>query len=233
MQATRFAFALAAGLFFTAAAPAAEFRGVISALDLKKNELRVERRGLLRSGTVTFRISRETQVRFGSDPGVLKDLEVGRRVRVVAEPGDDRPVAELIRVLGPRPNHPVARVAADVVAGVLRRVALTDRELVVIGPGAKGPETETTVSVPESVKIQRGDTTVKFEMLKEGEQVAVRVAMRDGRRVAVEVQVGPGAATAAAAMPSSQSPVLPKVRLLLKIADQVLEQVEKGEKGKP
>ena len=48
---------------------------------------------------------------------------------------------------------PAANVPAnaDAVTGVLRRVAYSDREVVVIGPGPKGTETETTVAVPEAV----------------------------------------------------------------------------------
>ena len=107
-------------------------------------------------------------------------------------------------------------------AGVLRRVALTDRELVVIGPGDQGEETEMTVQVPEGTPLRRGEKTVMLADLKEGETVTVRTAKRDGRLTALEVRVGP----AAAATAQGPDRTVPRLRLLLKIADQILGQME-------
>ena len=63
--------------------------------------------------------------------------------------------------------------------GVLQRVALTDREIVVIGPGAKGePELESILTVPEDARITKDAKPAKLEDLKEGERVVVRTEKR-------------------------------------------------------
>ena len=51
-------------------------------------------------------------------------------------------------------------------SGSLIRVALTDREIVVISPGAKGEEDkETTIQVPEKVQITEGKKALKLDDL--------------------------------------------------------------------
>jgi hypothetical protein len=111
------------------------------------------------------------------------------------------------------------------VTGVLQRVAQTDREIVVIGPGARGPETETTIAVTEGTKILNGDKALTFEALKEGAKVTVQTEKRDGRLAAVSIQLG-----AAPAAQKEPSDVIPRLRLLLRIADQLLERMEKDRK---
>ncbi len=239
MSARPFGWAVVLGLTLTAFAQATEFGGVITSIDLKRKQLRLEGRGDLEGERLTFRLTDATKVRFGTQVGTLGDLEVGRRVRIESTPRDGKAVARVVHVLGKRAprvaaDPAVQRASGDLVAGVLRRVALTDRELVVIGPGAKGPETETTIAVPGDARIQRGDKEVAFESLKEDEQVTVRVARRDDRLTALHVQAGPGVATVsgdagekAKEKQSGRPKALPRLRLLLKLADKVLDEVEK------
>jgi hypothetical protein len=91
----------------------------------------------------------------------------------------------------------------------------------VIGPGAKGPETETTIAVPETVRVLRDGKAIPFDELKEGEAVTVVVEKRDGRLTATLLQTGM-AVTAA-----KESNIVPKLRLVLRIADGILQQMEK------
>ena len=116
----------------------------------------------------------------------------------------------------------------NVVAGVLRHVGITDREVVVIGPGAKGSETETTVSVPEGVRITKGDKSIQLDALHEGDQVTVKVERRQGRAVAVSVHVGP-LANAMRERPN----LIPRLRQALQAADQVLQQIERSKQQEP
>src|SRR5205807_1837487 len=128
----------------------------------------------------------------------------------------------------PAPAAPGAApgAAGSAVTGVLQRVARTDREVVVIGPGDRGPETETTVAVPEGTPVTRGGKEVGLEGLKEGDPVTVRAERRAGRLTATALQVGPPAPEATVAqkpaMPAEREPVVPRVRRALKIADDVL-----------
>jgi hypothetical protein len=99
---------------------------------------------------------------------------------------------------------------------------------VVVGPGPKGErELETTIVVPEKVAISRDAKAVKFEDLKEGEQVSVRVSREKGKTVAQAIQVGKGAPAKAA----QKNPRIEKLREMLRLADALLEQFAEG--GKP
>src|SRR5262249_46701607 len=140
----------------------------------------------------------------------LNDLAPGQRVRVVYEQRDGKAVAQVVRSLGllrllqPPPARPAAAAAikeGEGVSGTLQRVALTDGESVIIGRGAKGPETETTVAVPEETAITRDGKKIALEDLKEGETVTVRTESRKGRLTALSIQVGKADAAAGPAMP--------------------------------
>ena len=100
--------------------------------------------------------------------------------------------------------------------------SLTDREVVVVGPGAKGPETETTIAVPETARVLRDGKAIPFDELKEGEGVTVSVEKHDGRLTAKSLQVG-----VAVAQPAPASNVVPRVRMILRIVDGILQQMEK------
>jgi hypothetical protein len=220
----RFAFALVLGLACGAAASADEVRGRIVGVDLDKHQVRIEGRARARGQTLTLLLDDKTQVMFGSQAATVADLTAGRRARVVYEERDGKMVATAIRVLGAAPARPAAAADPNTVTGLLLRVAPTERELVVVRPGAKGPETETTVAVPEGVKILKGDKTLTIDVLKEGEQVTVKVDRRAGRPVAVSVQVGPLPAAA------QRSDLIPRVRMALQIADMILQQMEQKPK---
>ena len=231
MSAPRCLLALLTGFAFAVAAPAATVRGVIIRVDPAKKVIELEGRGRgVRGATLTFTLSAEAPVMFGDQPGTLADLEVGRRVRVEYEANGDHLVAQAIHVLGgARPAVPTVALPpanGDALSGVLRRVGYSDREVVVIGPGAKGPATETSVDVPESARIERNGKAATLDDLKEGDAVTVQVEKKDGRESALSIQVG--AAPAAAAKPASK--VIPKVRIILKVVDQVLQSMEDRDK---
>jgi hypothetical protein len=233
--------AVAAGALLVPAggAAAGEARGVVAAVDPAKKELRVDGRGADRGTTLTFTLDDKTLVLFGPDKAAPADLPVGRRVRVEFEEGPDgRRVARVVRARGRRPGpRPAATgpapaaAAGDVVTGVLQRVARTDREVVVIGPGAKGPETETTVAVPEGAKVFKDGKPASLEALKEGDPAAIRVERKGGRATALEVQAGPGAALSASPAPERR-PVIPRLRQALHIADEVLRQLDPEDAGR-
>ena len=230
MTTHHYALALTAGLMLAAAAPAAEVRGVVTRIDPDKKELILDGRGIgVRGAVLVFTLPDQTPVLFGDQPGAVSDLGVGRRVRVEYEVNDGRQVAQVIHVLGgPRPAAaapPVltAPAGGDALTGVLRRVGYSDSEVTVVGPGPKGAETETTVAVPESARIVKDGKDTTLDDLKEGDSATVQVEKKDGRPVAASIQVGPGGA-APAEKPSSR--VIPKLRLLLQIADQVLQGME-------
>jgi cold shock CspA family protein len=234
MTKPRFAFALIAGLMLTAAAPAEVMRGVVSRVDLDKKELQLEGRGRgVRGAVVTFILSDKTSVLFGDQAGGLPDLEPGRRVRIECETTDAGRVAQAIHVLnGRRPTAtvvpdmpPVPPVPADgdALTGVLRRVGYSDREVVLISPGAKGADAETTVAVPETAKIVKDGKEATLDDLKEGDAAAVQVEQKNGRPSALSIQVGPGVAT----IPEKRgAKVIPKIRKALQIVDQLLKGME-------
>jgi hypothetical protein len=220
---TRFALGLVLGLACGPAACADEVRGRIVGVDPDRHQLRVEGRGRFRGQTLTLQLDDKTQVSFGAAAAAVSDLTAGRRARVVYEDRDGKKVATSIRVLGPRPASAAPAADANTITGTLQRVAPTERELVVVGPGAKGPQTETTVTVPEGVKILKGDKALTIDVLKEGEQVTVKVDRRAGRPKAVSVYVGPAPA-------AERSDVVPRLRTALKIADLILQQMEQNQK---
>jgi Cu/Ag efflux protein CusF len=229
MTTPRIAFALLAGLMFAVTASAAEVRGVVSRIDPDKKELVLEERGLGVRGTVlVFALPDQTPVLFGDQPAALSDVQVGRRVRVEYELDDGRQVVQMIHVLGgPKPpppptvTPPIAPINGDALTGVLRHVGYSDREVTVVGPGAKGAQTETTLAVPESARIVKNGKEATLDDLKEGDTGTVQVEKKDGRPTAAVVQVGAGSAAE-----KTTSKTIPRLRFLLKIADQLLQGME-------
>jgi hypothetical protein len=124
------------------------------------------------------------------------------------------------------PNVPAAPIVGpNAVAGRLVRIGLTEREIVLISQGSQGAkETETTLLVPNDVKITRDQKAVGLEELKAGEQVSVRTEKRDGHLVATAIQSG-GPVTAAMPAPSENRRI-ERIRQALKIADWLLQQME-------
>lgn len=238
MIARRVVLSLAASLLLIPAASAEEARGRIVQIDPDKKLLRVEGVGPWRGMVLDLKIDPKTQILIGGQPATLDDLAAARRVRVTFEQRDGKPVARVVRSLGlmrlaqpaqQPPQAPQPRPAAPLkegegIAGTLQRVALTDREIVVIGPGAKGARTETTVAVPEGAAIIRDGKKIALDDLKEGESVTVRTEMRKGQLTALSIQSGQAAA--APAPPPQRRPVIPRLRQALKLADELLREME-------
>src|SRR5436309_13567177 len=93
MLATRFSLSLCVGLALTLTASAAEVRGRIVHVDLKKNELQIEGRRPVRGQSLTLTLDPQTQVLLGSQAGTLNDLTAGRRARITYEERDGQRVA--------------------------------------------------------------------------------------------------------------------------------------------
>ena len=218
MSARGYVLSVLTPLLLAVAASAAEVRGVIAKVDPDRSEVVVEGRGRgARGVTFTFTVDKDTRILFGQDPGKLTDLAPGKRIHVMFEVHGDRATALLIEAHGspasaaPAPA-PAPAAPADAITGTLQRLALTEREIVVVGPGPKGPDTETTIAVPDSVRVTRGDKAIGFEELKEGEQVAVTAEKRNGKLTATGIYAG-GAKppTAAAPPPGAKGERLQKI----------------------
>ncbi len=223
-----FTLTLIAGLTLAATAPAEMLRGVIIGVDLAKKEVVLDGRGRgVRGAAVSFSLSDKTEVLFGDQVGAPSDLETGRRVRIEYQFTDAGNMALVIRVIGgSRPATPlvpdVPPVPTDdgALTGVLRRVGYSDREVVLVGPGAKGAETETTIRVPPAVKIIKDGKEATLDDLKEGDGAAIQADKIDGRLAASSIQVGPGAAPLP---PKRGGRFIPKLRNALQIVDQLLK----------
>jgi hypothetical protein len=244
MSALRFSLSLATGLLLATAASAEEARGVLVRVNSDKKELQLEVRGPGRGTVLTLAVDAKTRILMGGQPVELSDLTPGRRIRVSFEQRDGKPVVQTIRAFGLRPpparpqpksDLPMPRKDGDGISGTLQRVALTDRELVVIGPGAKGPRTETTFAVPEGTLITKDGKAFAFDSLKEGETVTVRAAPGKGRLTALSVQVGQVSAASAQAMPAKppRREIIPRLRKALQIADELLQEIERQREGGP
>jgi hypothetical protein len=211
-------------LLLATAALAAEIRGIITKVDPDKHEVVLEGRGRgARGVTFTLSVDKDTRILFGQEKGDLVDLEPGKRVHVSFERQGNQNVALLIQAHGsPPPRTTAARptVSGDAITGTLLRVALTEREIVVVGPGPKGPETETTFAVADRTQVTRGEQTIRFDDLKEGEQVAVTAEKRDSKLTAAAIHAGGGKA------PAVQGGKEARLQKVMQIVGQVLQQLE-------
>jgi Cu/Ag efflux protein CusF len=233
MTALRFSLSLTATLVFLTAASAEEARGRILKIDPDKKEMRLGGLAPWRGAVLDLKIGAKTEIFLGGQPATLNDLTPGQRVRVVFEQRDGKVVARTVRSLGLMRllQPPLARPAAPLkegegVSGTLQRVALTDREIVVIGPGAKGAQTETTIVVPEGTAITRDSKKIAFDDLKEGEPVTVKTESRKGQLTATSVQAGKVAAAAPAGPTMPRRDFIPRLRQALKLANELLREME-------
>jgi hypothetical protein len=189
---------------------AQEVRGVIIKVDPERKVLVLEGKNKGFKGEILhLKVRDDTEILIGRKPAKLSDLSSLRRVRVLFEPQGDELVA--IRISGinlgqllstlsalsterPGPADTVTQKAPEDVgpiSGILRRVALTDREITLVRPGpSPNSEIETTLSVPQDVKVLRGQRPTRFEELKEGDQVSVTSEKRDGKLWAKSIEVG-------------------------------------------
>jgi hypothetical protein len=219
---------LAVYLMSASFAQADQLRGVITSVDAAKNELVIEGRGLGKRGKLfTFTLGKDVRILFGDEKGALGDLGKDQTIRITYDTKDGALIATTIHVNGKRPIA-VETVKGSELSGLLRRVAYTDREIILALPGDSGKETYTTLPVPEDAKIQRDGKAIAFDDLKEEERCAVMIEVRDGKKLAVSVRIGAGGAPPPA-KPEEPSKIA-KVRLILKLADAVLEMVEKRQK---
>lgn len=237
MTALRFSLSLATGLVLIASAAADEARGVILRIDPDKKELRLETRRPIR-GVLNLKVDAKTEILIGGQPATLNDLSPGRRIRVVFQPRDGKPVAQVIRSFGlnlvqPQPavRPPAALKEGEGVAGKLQRVASTDREIVVLGPGPKGQETESTIAVPEETAIIRDGKKITLDDLKEGEMVTVKMESRKGTLTAASIQVGQSTAAQPPVQPRRN--LIPRLRQALQMADELLREMEERGKTPP
>ena len=230
MTAFRCVLSVVAGFILTGMISAEEARGRILRIDSERQEIRLERHRP-RRGVLDVKIDAQTQIRIGGRPAKLDDLRPGRRIRVVFEVRDGKPVAQVIHSLGlnllqssPAASQPATPKEGEGIWGTLQRVSLTDREIVVIGPGSKGAETEMTIAVPEETLILREGKKISLDDLKEGEKVTVKAELRKGQWTAVSIQVGTVPTQSAA---SPYRSLIPRLRQVLKLADELLGQLDK------
>ena len=220
-----------------------EVRGVIDRVDPAKQELSIAVRGRGPRGRIfSFKLAKEAQIHAGRQSAQLSDVHPGDRVRVYFENRDGERVAVdvsirglLLRSAGPIVGGPIERseelptptpVPADpnTVNGVLQRVALTDREVVIIGPGAKGePELETTLTVGKETRITKDGKPIKLEGLKEGDRVVAHFQKRDDRMAADSITVGGKAPQGAPTAPPNDR--IERLRQVLRLADYFLQQL--------
>jgi hypothetical protein len=238
MLANRFTLVLVALLGCATLASAEHVRGVVVKVDADTGQVTIEARGIGIRGTVfNFTLGKDAQVLNGNQALKLNELQVGKNVQVSYEMQDGKRVALLVRV-NPLLNaikgaagvdNAEAKPAANdpnAITGKLRRVAYTEREVVVAVPGG---DKETYISLPVAAdaKIARDDKAIQFDDLKEEEGAVVRTEMRNGKKVATAVLVG----KVSTAMAKQDDPSnITRIRQILKIADVLLELAEKNEK---
>ena len=199
----RLSFALAAVVAFATAALGEDVRGVIVKVEPDKKMLVLEGKSRGFKGKVLrLKVPDDTEILVARKPAKLADLTTGKRVRVLFEPQGNDQVALRITVPGslssllelmtgppPEPSVKSSPSEASSVSGVLRRVSLTDREIVVISPGpSKNTEFETTFSVPDGTKVLRKQQAIRLDDLHEGDQVTVIGEKQNGQLVAKSIE---------------------------------------------
>jgi cold shock CspA family protein len=179
------------------------------------------------------------RVVYENDPGNRRAVRVTIQGAALAElakpapandikpgPSDIRPGPNDIKPgpndIKPGPND------ANTVSGVLRRVALTDREIVVVGPNPAGrAEKENTIFVPESAKITKDQKPIRLDDLKEGEQVTVQIE-KDAHEIAAKsIQVGAMVANPKMTNPGPRGDRIEKARRILQIIDGFLSGMDR------
>lgn len=245
MTAHRFSLALATGLLFVTATAAEEVRGRIIRIDPDKKEIRLATLRPQRGGILDVKIDAKTEILIGGQPATLKDLAPNRLVRIVFQRRDGQAVAQGIRAFGllaltappqgrgGERGQPAAPPAAPLkdgegVAGTLQRISAVESEIVVVGNGPKGANTETTVAVADKTAILRDGKKIALDDLKEGETVTVKTESHKGKLTAVSIQTGQMATTTPTAQPagSQRRDLVPRLRQALKMADELLREME-------
>lgn len=213
MDARRWLLTLGTVCLLVSAASAAEVRGVITKIDPAKNELVVDIKGVLaaKGELMTLYLPADATVQIGlvgPQPGTLKSLAAGQRVRVVFDDRNGKKMVQLVRIVAllspsdppagnpnpnPNPLPPTGNGAGNVVSGTLRYIGLSERDILLAHAGAGGKEAYTPIQVPETARINRDKQQIRLEDLKSEEAVAVQFEMKDGKRVALAIQAGESA----------------------------------------
>jgi hypothetical protein len=212
---------LMAGLLVAGTASAEEIRGVISKVDPVNKELLVEGKGKgARGQTFRFALTADTRILFGSEAGAVADLLVDKRVHVTYDEQDGKRAALVIHANYPKPEGKVAVGTDGGLAGKVQLINRSDREIVIVGSGDK----ETTLTLPETVKIDREGKSIGLEDLKEGERVAVDADKKDGKWVVRALHVG--GSTAPASVPGKDEKAERREKAM-KILEMVLQRLER------
>jgi len=209
----------------TTAVSAAEIPGVVAKVDLDKKELLVEGRGKARGLTFHFALTDDTRILFGSKPGVVADLLADKRVRVSYDEQTGNQIAVVVHCLYAQPKAKTAEKIGDGLAGSVKLINRTEREIVIAGPG----NGETTVSLPENVKIDRDGKEIAIDDLKEGEGARAEADQKDGRWVARALHIG--ATSAPAPAKDDKAARREKVMKILQAVFQELQRMREG--GEP
>ena len=234
-----FSLSVTAILCLAFSATAAEVRGIVVKVDSKNHELVIEGRGRgLRGAELTFQLNKDTVIQNGQEPAQVSDLMPGKRVRVFYERQDGQrlalritmPGGALAEALKQAPPAEPAKAGpndANTVSGTLRRLALTDREIVVVRANPAGrTDIETTIFVPESAKIDKDGKAIRLEELKEGLQVTVKVEKDHKEVVAKSIQVGAVVASQKMDRPSERGDGIDKARRVLKLLQALLDNID-------
>ena len=273
MTASRFTLGFLTALLTLSLGSAAETRGNIVKVDPAKKELVIALAGLgvPRGQVMTFVLGPDAKVEVGlilGQPGTLGSLATGQRIHVnYEERGGQKVVTEIhiVALLSPPPkNGAVAKAPAGEgeIKGALRRISITEREIIVAFAGPKG-EDYSPILVPAEATILRDGKPIRFEDLKDEEGVIVQTEKdpKNGRSVARAIQAGeavalpatssdvkfgvarlrqlvqmPGQLQAQGSDAKQQLPVDPallqKAQGLLQQLDRILEMVEQGQRKK-
>jgi len=225
----RFVLATLVVVLFGGRVAAEEIRGIIDQVDPAKGELTIEARGRgVRGLVMSFILTKDTQVHFGRQEAMVADLKPGARAVILYDTNNGRRIARRITVRGALPKAEPVKVDPNVVAGTVARLAITERELVVAGPGPQGTKTETLLMVPENASITRAKKAVKLDDIRAGETVVARTARRDGKTVVESLEVGVPARTAESA------PRIEQARTVLRLVDFFLQRMgQRKDQPKP
>jgi hypothetical protein len=194
MRAKQILFSVLGIGLLASAVSAAEINGVIAKFDPDKKELLVEGRGKARGLTFRFALTGDTRILFGSKPGAVADLLADKRVRVAYDEQAGNQIAVVIHCQYAQPRARIEQKTGEGLAGNVKLINRTEREIVIVGPG----NGETTLSLPENVKIDRDGKQITIDELKEGEGAQAEADQQDGKWVARALHIGATSAPAPA-----------------------------------
>jgi hypothetical protein len=209
----------------TSTVSAAEIHGVIAQFDPDKKELLVEGRGKARGLTFRLALTDDTRILFGSKVGAVADLLADKRIRVTYDEQAGNRIAVVIHCQYAQPRTKTAEKTGEGLAGSVKLINRTEREIVIVGTG----NAETTLSLPENVKIDRDGKEITIDEVKEGEGARAEADQQDGRWVARALHLGVTSAPAPAK--DDKAARREKVMKILQAVFQELQRMREG--GEP